>query len=103
MDALLQYHELTLRALFRAFSSEDISFVYTANDKERTEEMRMSLEDWETFHKAFWLVDKDISQQAVVQSFVWSRMRVINEHSKGGQRKLTGLSFQDFLEAFGLE
>ena len=91
MDTTLQKYEQYLRSLFMAFAWDGIETEAAA---------RLGLNEWVEFVKAFGIVDKDVTMREVTLAFAWSRMWVVNEHSKGSQRKLNGLSFEDFLEAF---
>lgn len=91
MEALLQKHEYTLRALYLAYATEEGAAESKAH---------MDLQHWLKFLTAFEIIDLDVTKQQATLAFAWSRMWVVDEHSKVSQQKRSGLSFEDFLEAF---
>lgn len=103
MTKRLEADEESLRAIYTCFatehsgtrgSSKGAASDLAANDS------RLSLEELLEMCKSFNILDKDVTQKELTLAFVWSRPWVIDEHDYQSQRKLAGLSFQDFLEAF---
>ena len=93
MEKVLQTYEPSLRAVYNGFATDDSSFDVVKSDS------RLSLEEWLEMCKAFFLLDRDVTQREAILAFVWSRPHVIDEMSKASQRRMAGLSFEDFLEA----
>lgn len=101
VQTLFERHEASLRAIFTCFAADPIndSASGSMTAKDDKDAVRLSLEEWLEFARAFSLLDKDVSIKEMTLAFMWSRMWVVDETTKASQRRLAGLAFEDFLEA----
>ena len=88
----LAEREPLLRLLFEQLSS-------LGSDLRTGAASLVSLEEWEALMKALDFVGKDLSQRDVVQTFLWSRMVVVNGRTERGFLKESCLPFEGFMEA----
>ena len=91
MERLLQTHEGSFRSLYSAFATEEGGLDGKAH---------MTIHEWLDFLKAFYVIDVDVPELSATYAFIWARMWVVDEHAKVSKHKLSGLTFEDFLEAF---
>ena len=88
---VLFMHRRSLRALFEIYA--DFRNLKTSDQK------IMCFDDWMLLLKHLHFFDEAFQQREGTLAFVFSRMRVIDEESERGKKKMTALSFEDFLEA----
>jgi hypothetical protein len=56
-------------------------------------------DEWHDFLNDFALIDEQLTEREATRCFVGCRLRVVNEGSKHGRKRLLQLSYEDFLEA----
>lgn len=88
---VLARHKKSLRALFDVYA--DMQGLKTVATR------TMSYDDWLLLLKHLCFFDEAFQQREGVLCFVFSRLRVVDEESERGKRRLNSLSFEDFLEA----
>ena len=94
VERVLRTHKLSLLSIFTVFTAAD-----SGDPAKHWIGQRIALDDWMDLVKVMNLLDRDLSERSAVLAFVWSRMRVADEHAPTASKKLASLSFEDFLEA----
>ena len=95
VEEVLRANDSSLHALYNGFATDESGGGGDVN----TSNERMDLSEWTEFCKSLMLLDKDFTTKDVTLSFIWSRMWIVDEHRKASQKKVSGLDFEDFLEA----
>jgi hypothetical protein len=93
-DTVLRSYEASLRLIF-----ERACKLHGQNASKGIANKLVSLACWKDVCKQFGLIDDDVTERDVTLSFVFSRMKVIDEQKERSRILLTHLSFEDFLEA----
>ena len=91
---ILTTFQNNLKAIFKGYAKGDGRI----GDKLKSANL-LGFDQWKTFTKDFSLVEEDFTAREVALTFVWSRMRVIEEENLEGKTKNIQLSFEDFVEA----
>ena len=89
----LAEHEKSLRTIFNFSADTD-----GIGNQEKLKTL-ISLKEWLDLLKQLRLLDDSFTMRDATTIFVTSRMRVINEKSKGAELKLNNLNREDFYEA----
>ena len=87
---VLHTHRRSLRAVFEVYA--DFPNLKPPDAK------LLAVDDWNLLLRHLEFFDEAFQQREGVLCFVFSRLRVIDEESERGKRKLRHLSFEDFLE-----
>jgi len=94
VDTVLRRHEPSLRLIY-----ERATKLRGTNMGAGIGNQMVSFTDWKDLCRHFCLYDGDTTEREVTLSFVWSRMRVVDEDQPRSRACLTHLAFEDFLEA----
>jgi len=94
VDTVLRAHEVSLRAIFEANAYGDGRI----GEVLKSERM-LGIGEWMDFVADHRLCDDAFTLDDAKQTFVWCRLRAIDESAIDSRAKLTQLYFEDFLEA----
>lgn len=94
VEEILKYFEGTLRSLFKVYAKGE-GLIGDELDSTKL----LSFSEWKEMVKDLQLYETDFTAREVNLTFVWSRMRVVDENNLDSKVKLIQLSFEDFLEA----
>ena len=94
VDEVLRDYEPSLRALFKIYAKGD----GTLNDELKSSVL-LDFIEWRHMLRDLMLIDDDFRDREAALTFVWSRMRVVDERPLKSRVKLTQLSFEAFLDA----
>ena len=105
VDVALRRHEASLRALYNRYATggaagggEQLQRRGNAKEVEKMSSTSLlGLDEWSKLVTDLRLVDAGFSPRLVTLTYVWCRMRVVDEMKS--RVKLTNLHFEDFLEA----